>query len=162
MQPEDAVTALAFVRRVVQYLARPQDVDDLVQDTMLAVYSRGNYRGDAKYTTWLYQVAVNTVRDHLRRAGRQRRAADLDELPVDLASDFDLHARTVALIDAAKARRAVARLGERCEIVFEKRYVQGMTEGEVAEDMGISIAAVKARAHRARTAAAAAIVGAAA
>jgi RNA polymerase sigma-70 factor (ECF subfamily) len=162
IKPGDIAGAREWVRTIVRkYVRADEDVEDVTQEAMLRAHQyRESFRGDARYSTWLYRIAANTALIHLRAARRSlgEHVNPDDELP----SDFDLHARTVAQLDAARARRAVARMGLHYEIVFERRYAHGMTEPEVAEELGLTVAAVKARATRARNVAIAAIEPAAA
>jgi RNA polymerase sigma-70 factor (ECF subfamily) len=53
------------------------EAEDLTQDICLALPAKlGGYRGAAKFTTWLYRVAVNAAHDRRRRAASRARAAD--------------------------------------------------------------------------------------
>ena len=162
---EDIVTR--YQRRVFglacRLLGGHADAGDVLQETFLQVYTYlGSFRGDAKFSTWLYRVATNTALMH-RRAHARRPAEPLD----DFLPRFDaagVHAATPAelqvagradeLIDrqrlAAKAREALARLPDVYRDAFVLRDLEDLSTAEVADVLGLQPAAVRQRVHRAR------------
>jgi RNA polymerase sigma-70 factor (ECF subfamily) len=147
--PEDRGFVYAVARRIV---GSPEEADDVTQDTLLTAFrNRDAFRGESRYRTWLYRIAFTTALGHLRRRGRSREtlAANDDGLAYQIP-DGSPSAET-HLIDAENARivrGAVARLAPPYRDVLVARSTA--TEPEVAERLGISIANVKVRAHRAR------------
>jgi DNA-directed RNA polymerase specialized sigma24 family protein len=73
------------------------------------------------------------------------------------AAPGDLCSEVIARAESNTVRGAVAALGAKYPAVFWKRYGEGRTETEIAKELGLSIAAVKTRAFRARQAAVAAL-----
>ena len=73
------------------------------------------------------------------------------------AAPGDVREDALARVDVETATQAVANLGAKYPAVFWKRYGEGRTETEIAAELGISVAAVKTRAFRARQAAVAAL-----
>jgi RNA polymerase sigma-70 factor (ECF subfamily) len=160
---QDRVYALAF-----HLLRDPSEAEEVVQETFLTALEKlRTFRGDAAFTTWLHRVAANASLMRLRR--RKRSPESPAELPVDeLMPRFDETGR----IDAAprhdwskradeqlsdqQLRRAVEEaiqnLPEDYRIVFLLRDVEGLSSEEMAELLGVSVAAVKSRLHRARLA----------
>jgi len=81
----------------------PDDVDDLVQNTFLAVMkSARRFGGRSAVRTWIFGVAVNTVRRHSRGRGRRRRLA--------LAVSAEPEHRPPAVDDVADRRQSLRRL----------------------------------------------------
>lgn len=121
---------------------------DAVQDTFLTVFRKADqFRGDSRFSTWLYRVAVNTCYDHLRRA--KRRPADpLPEThdPPDRGSDDALGA--VELRPGLTA--ALASLNEEYRATIVLADVEGLPLGEVAEILQVAEGTVKSRLHRGR------------
>ena len=74
------------VSRIVYRMIGPSpDVEDVVQDVFLNVYrSLPSFRGDSKFSTWLYRLATNVTRMHLRRGRSRPRFADV-EVPEERA-----------------------------------------------------------------------------
>lgn len=132
----------AFLRRRLTRL--PDDVEDLVQETLLAVHNqRHTYDADQPLTAWLHAIAKYKLIDLLRRRAR-------DAVLEPLADDAELLA--AADHDAAEARRDLARLldllpdRQRLPIVCMK--LQGLSVAETARLTGMSEAAVKVGVHR--------------
>lgn len=123
----------------------PDDVEDLVQETLLAVHNqRHTYDPDQPLTAWIHAIARYKLVDLLRRrAGREMLNDPLDdELAVFAVSDTD----------AADARRDLGKLLEqlpdrqRLPIVHMK--LEGLSVAEAARVTGMSEAAVKVNVHR--------------
>jgi len=157
----------AYVRSVaMKYVRDEQDAEDVTQDAMLLAHRyRDSFRGESRYSTWLYRVTATAALMFLRR---QRRLAR--EVPASGAVDdegtgllerqtapTDLASEVIARAEVGTVADAVAKLGAKYPAVFWKRYGEGRTETEIARELGISVAAVKTRAFRARQAALAAV-----
>lgn len=133
----------AFLRRRVSSL--PDDVEDLVQETLLAVHNqRHTYEADQPLTAWVHAIARYKLIDFLRRrSGREGVTVTLDdELELLAASDAD----------ANEARNDVAALlaqlpdRQRLPIVCVK--IEGLSVAEAARRHGMSESAVKVGIHR--------------
>jgi RNA polymerase sigma-70 factor (ECF subfamily) len=155
----------AYVRSIaMKYVHDEHDAEDVTQDAMLLAYRyRDAFRGDSRYTTWLYRVTATAALMFLRKQRRLSReipasgtgATDedgsswLERVP----APTDLRAEVMARADLGVVAEAVAKLGAKYPAVFWKRYGEGRTETEIAKELGVSVAAVKTRAFRARQAA---------
>jgi len=139
------------------------DAQDAMQETFLLVYRNlGGFRGEARFSTWLYRIATNAALG-VRRARARRPTDPLDEfLP-----RFDAegrHVRTPAqlqvaacadeLIDqrllAARAREGIDRLPDMYREALVLRDLEELDTAEVAAILGLEPAAVRQRVHRAR------------
>ncbi|MGN6106031.1 MAG: RNA polymerase sigma factor [Kofleriaceae bacterium] len=156
----------AYVRSVaMKYVRDEQDAEDVTQDAMLLAHRyRDSFRGESRYSTWLYRVTATAALMFLRKQRRLAReipsSGAIEEdgtglleqqpAPTDLRGDVIRRAEVGTIADA------VARLGAKYPAVFWKRYGEGRTETEIARELGLSVAAVKTRAFRARQAALAA------
>jgi RNA polymerase sigma-70 factor, ECF subfamily len=155
----------AYVRSIaLKYVHNDADADDVTQDAMLLAHRyRDAFRGDSRYSTWLYRVTATAALMFLRKQRRLSRevlasatgGVDEDGTPwlERVAAPLDVRAEVIARTDLGLVADAVARLGAKYPAVFWKRYGEGRTETEIAKDLGISVAAVKTRAFRARQAA---------
>lgn len=124
--------------------ASPSAGDDLAQETFLRVLRhRATFRGDARFTTWIYRIARNLCLEHLARAARDQRIAERwkVEAPVSLAPD-----RPDELEVLATALEALA--PEQREVLVLCRY-HDLPFTEVAEILGCTPGAARVRAHRA-------------
>jgi RNA polymerase sigma-70 factor (ECF subfamily) len=153
----------ARLYRLACRLTDEGDARDVVQEAFLAAY-RGlpAFRGESRFSTWLYRIATNAALMH-RRARARRRTESLEAfLPRFDADGFhaaepaDLRAASRAdeILDrkrlAEKARAGLDRLPDIYRDAFVLRDLEEMTTGEVAEVLGIEAAAVRQRVHRAR------------
>jgi RNA polymerase sigma-70 factor, ECF subfamily len=147
--PEDRGFVYAVARRIV---GTPEEADDVTQDTLLAAFRhRDAFRGDSRYRTWLYRIAFTTALGHLRKRGRSREAlAPTEEvLARQVADPAPSPEQCVQDAEVARlVRDAVSNLAQPYRDVVVARV--DATEPEVAEALGISVANVKIRAHRAR------------
>ena len=144
----------AFLRKRLARL--PDDVEDLVQETLLAVHNqRHTYEADQPLTAWVHAIARYKLVDLLRRrAGREAMNEPLDdELAVFASSDTE----------AADARRDLAkllgRLPERQRLPIQYMKLEGLSVIEAARACGMSESAVKVGVHRGLKALAAMIRG---
>lgn len=157
----------AYVRSVaLKYVRDEADAEDVTQDAMLLAHRyRDSFRGESRYSTWLYRVTATAALMFLRRQRRLARevpaSGSVDEEGAGLLerapAPTDLRGEVIARADAGIIAEAVARLGAKYPAVFWKRYGEGCTETEIASQLGLSVAAVKTRAFRARQAAIAAV-----
>jgi len=153
-----------YVRSIaMKYVHNEHDAEDVTQDAMLLAHRyRDAFRGDSRYSTWLYRVTATAALMFLRKQRRLAReipasgtGPDEDSTPwLDrVPAPTDLRAEVIARANLGVVSEAVARLGAKYPAVFWKRYGEGRTETEIARELGVSVAAVKTRAFRARKAA---------
>ena len=122
-----------------------RDVDDLYQETWLRVVrAAARFDRQRRFTTWLFQIAVNLCHDwHRRPPPEPRDPAAADALP----SRTDDTARVDAALDA---RRLLAALPEEQRSAVILRYYHDLSEDDVAEILGCPRGTVKSRLHHAR------------
>jgi RNA polymerase sigma-70 factor, ECF subfamily len=140
------------VARLVQRMTgRPSDLEDIVQEVFLQVYrSIKDFRGQSRFSTWLYRVTVNVVLMH-RRAARSRPV--LQEAPDD---GFGPDSRELPDDQVARARRVAAfyrlldRLSDKKRAVFVLHELEGLSPGEIASVVGAPVLTVRTRLFYAR------------
>ena len=146
----------------MKYVKDEDAASDVAQDAMLLAFRhRKSFRGDSRYTTWLYRIAATTALMHLRKQRRKAREVPFPTRAGAAARDslFERPANESGPEDRAGAREAVAivetrlaELGDKYEDVFRLRFCEGYTESEIAAELGLNVATVKTRAYRARLA----------
>ncbi len=137
-----------LVHRLLGWPARASEVDDVVQETLLAAWRhRESFRGDAAWTTWLHRIALRKAQNHTRAAAVRRRLFGWfqaepaePEAAASPAPDERIDAMQVALQQLAHGDRAVLVL----------RYLEQREIPQIAALLGCSRAAVDARLMRAR------------
>lgn len=135
--------------------------EDCVQEVFLKlVRTRGSWRPDAKFTTWLYRIAENHWIDRYRsrRAAPETTSLDAEvtegggpleqavagsaRAPDDEAADHEL---------SEAMRRALTKLTEEQRQVFTMAETRGMKYAEIGEILGVPVGTVKSRMHAATT-----------
>lgn len=132
-----------FMRRG---LPNPTDVDDLVQQTFLHLHrARNDYQPSRPMRPWMFTIAYNLKREHLRRHKRRPTTALLRE-PTSRESTPSESA------EAQQAQRRIHQvlrlLPESQREVIELHWFAGLSFAEVAQVVGAELSAVKVRAHR--------------
>lgn len=142
-------------------LRNSQDAEEATQDAFLTLYRKiGTFDESRKFFSWFYRVALNSAYSRARRRPSLPTVAIEDRLPRfsgDGHFAADVPDWSVAIEDQAVARELAARAGEfiaelppAYRDVIWMSDVEGMTAGEIAETLDISIPAFKSRLHRAR------------
>jgi RNA polymerase sigma-70 factor (ECF subfamily) len=129
-----------------------EDAQDVVQDAYLRAY-RGikRFRGDARFTTWMYRITANCASTQLAKRSRSRHE-DLDEDvdDIDTRADHNPELRAEAAFDRDRVVRALQELPPRLRAVVVLRDVYDLPHESIADELGITEAAAKVRLHRAR------------
>jgi RNA polymerase sigma-70 factor (ECF subfamily) len=139
------------VYRVVARLAGSGDIEDLVQEVFFVVHRRlGEFRGEARVSTWLFRIAYRVVGAHIRRERLRRRMRELFGRGVELATAPN--APEDELDRKGRVERALARLSfdQRSALVLFE--VEGWSASEIAEAVGAPVGTVYRRLHDARLA----------
>ena len=114
-----------------------RDVDDLVQDVFLIVFTRlKSLREPAAFGGWLATIARNRATDYLRQTREQV------ELPDELPGGDPIDAETFAVLDV------VRQLPDAYRDTLLMRLVEGMSGAEIAERTGLTPGSVRVNLHR--------------
>ncbi len=145
-------------RVAYRVLGDPDDAEDAVQETFLAVYRNiHTFRGEAKFSSWLYRIAYNQAVALLRRRQRAQQVY-LDDMETD--DDLPLPDTVTPLPEEALREEEIQRclhdllmeLSPKLRAAFVLHEIEGLPIREVAEILGLKESAVKMRLHRARLA----------
>jgi RNA polymerase sigma-70 factor (ECF subfamily) len=133
----------------LRMLGRDDEAKDATQETFLSAYRNlSKFRGEAKFSSWIYRIALNVCNTRLR--GRARNAISIEEqyeavgfeIPADtedLGTDIQRDQVT------AYVRRALQALPpEMRQVIIMKEY-EGLKFSEIAEVLAIPISTVKTR-----------------
>ena len=140
-------------------VGNPEDAADLSQEAFLRAYrSIGSFRGDSKFSVWLYRLTTNICIDFLRSKGRKPTVSltmendDEETQELDVADDrFDPEEN----FQRAELQRAVQRglnaLPEEFRTILVLRELEGMSYAEIGEILHLEEGTVKSRLFRARS-----------
>ena len=150
---EKAVYAIAQ-----RMTGNPEDAADMTQETFIKAYnSLGSFRGDSKFSVWLYRIANNVCLDFLRSRSRKPTVSlsveddEGEESQLDVADESQ---SPELLLERGLTRDAVRRgldtLPPDYRQILLLREIQGLSYEEISSALGIDLGTVKSRIFRAR------------
>jgi len=128
--------------------------DDLAQEIFVKVYfSLSKFHFRSEFGTWLYRIAVNHIKDHLRKVSR-RKEVSLEEFEnAPPVADDQVKEREKELDDDLKKKavfRVLETLPQKYQVILTLRDVKGFSYEEITRILKISPGTVDSRLHRAR------------
>lgn len=127
-------------------LRRREDANDLLQQVFLQLHRhRNDYQSERPFRPWLYTIALNLKRQHLRYHGRRPES----ELDASLESTLSTPGEQLRFEDRQSLDRALAVLSEEAREVVLLHWFGGLSMAEIGELLGASVSAIKVRSHRA-------------
>lgn len=131
----------AIIHKVVNlYVDDDEDRRDIVQEVITQAYSGfQNFRGDAKFSTWLYKVSLNTALTTIKKQKRRDEAELNQQLP-DLPEEnekAELLYRAIKMLDPVNK-------------MIVSLHLEGFDNPEISEIAGISINHVAVKLHRSK------------
>ena len=145
---------------VARYIRDSSEVLDVTQEAFLKAYrALPSFRGESAFYTWIYRIAINTVKNHLVAQGRRPPGDDVDaELAEQMDVGFKLRETSTPegelLSDeiADNVQAALDELPEELRTAIVLREFEGMSYEEIATAMECPIGTVRSRIFRAREA----------
>ena len=144
----------------IYYLQQVTEAEEITQDVFVEVYhSAAGFRGNSSVATWVYRIAVNKCLDRLRYQNRQKRFAfvsslfnkETGALMYD-APGTDNPGKALENKEKAKILQdAIRQLPMNQQTAFILRQVEGLSQKEIAEIMGMGEKAVESLIQRAKT-----------
>ena len=156
-------TGIVSFNRVHHFLKNQQDAEEVTQDAFIRAH-RGlaNFRGDASFSTWLYQIATNLAHNRYWYWFRRKRdySISLDQ-PLSVEGDLTLEnvmpSEGETPSEAAVTQEFVERvsecmdgLGAKHREVLILRNVKNLSYEQISQQLEISVGTVKSRIARAR------------
>jgi RNA polymerase sigma-70 factor (ECF subfamily) len=146
---ERPIYALAY-----RVIGREEDARDVCQETFLRAFrALGGFKGQAKFSSWLYRIALNLCRDWIRRQKRGTFIQTPEGIDVqDLAAERGPTESIEDLVSRREMSRAVARAmaalpeDQRTAIILKEYH--GMTFQEIADLLGCPLSTVKTRTYQ--------------
>lgn len=128
-------------------LGNEQDAADLAQDVCVGLVGKlSSYRGESRFTTWLYRVVANAALDRLRRDGtRRRKEQDFTEAEAVIRAG-----QAGGADETIWLRQALDGLGADLRATVILVAGEGLRHSEAAEVLGVTESTVSWRMHEAR------------
>jgi RNA polymerase sigma-70 factor (ECF subfamily) len=146
---ERPIYALAY-----RVIGREEDARDVCQETFLRAFrALPGFKGQAKFSSWLYRIALNLCRDWMRRQRRTPVVQIPDGVdPVELASERGPTESIETLVErnelSAVVAEAMALLPEEQRTAIILKEYHGMTFQEIADLQGCPLSTVKTRLYQ--------------
>lgn len=142
---------------VYRMLGKEHDAEEVCQDAFTAAYlNLKNFRREAKFSSWLYRIAINLSTSHLRKRQRTNMesldelreggtTAEFDALRWSRSGHIGAEERAVERDRARRVRRAIERLPDDHRVIIILKEYHGLTFKEIAEVLNIPTSTVKTR-----------------
>jgi len=151
----DQLYRLAYAR-----VGNTQDAEDIVQETFIKAFrAKEQFQGRATVRSWLIQILLNTIKDHLRKRQRMVSTVELTDALTDSSSRQNLEPASTApgpeqqLADKeidAELQRALRAIPENFLIPLLLREIYDATYDEIAQILNVPKGTVMSRISRAR------------
>lgn len=136
-------------------LTRDRDVaDDLAQEAFIkAYYALPRFQSRSGFGTWLYRIAINHVRDYLRKKSRIIQISIENIKESSILQEDKTMKEEKEHIEAQRrqlVRQSIRSLPEKHQVILSLRDIQGFSYEEISKILKISAGTVDSRIHRAR------------
>jgi RNA polymerase sigma-70 factor (ECF subfamily) len=138
------------------------EAEDLAQEVFISIFKHiDQFRGDAKFTTWMYRIATNHARNRIKFLSRRARGKhqDIEDTPESKVDDNPMTERLARPDDQAMGReleviirQGLADLSEAHRTIVVLRDIQNLSYREISEVTDLPEGTVKSRLYRARAA----------
>lgn len=136
------------------FMRNKETADDLAQEIFIKVYyALEKFKFRSGFGTWLYRIAVNHIKDHLRKHGKEKLISleALGREPSQQENETQKKERIQERADRKKLLyRALQALPEKHQVILTLRDIQGHSYEEIANILKLSPGTVDSRLHRAR------------
>ena len=135
----------------------PDDAADMTQETFIKAYrALSGFRGDSKFSSWIYRIASNVCLDFLRSRSRHPQVS-LSTVDEDDRATFELpdmrqnpEEQLMKKLGMEAVRRGLEQLPEQQRQILVLRELGGLSYAELAQTLGLEEGTVKSRIFRAR------------
>jgi RNA polymerase sigma-70 factor (ECF subfamily) len=136
----------------LKMLKNTEDAEELAQDTFVKAFqSIRTYKGDAKFSTWLYRIAYNSAISFLRK--RKMVIYSLDEQQLSDQDELNINNRLDGIDQeelAENLKKAMAALPEDDQVLVTLYYYEDQSVEDISKITGLTASNVKVKIHRAR------------
>ena len=128
-----------------------REAEDIVQEAVATAFrDAAKFEGRSKFSTWLYGIALNLCRKHLRDKARHATSGKQEVLEAQPARGRGVLSSVIRHEMAERLEISVGRLPTSMREAFLLRYVDGMDYPEISAITGVSEGTARVRAFRAR------------
>jgi RNA polymerase sigma factor (sigma-70 family) len=142
---------------VLGIIQNETEAEDLTQDVFIKVFENiGSFKGESKFSTWLYRIATTTALDHLRSKKRKKRFGFMQSLFGNGEREErqlpDFHHPGIKLDNKERSAvlfKAIAKLPENQKAAFTLHKLEGLSYRDISEALNTTVSAVESLMSRA-------------
>jgi RNA polymerase sigma-70 factor (ECF subfamily) len=146
-----------LVNFIFRYTGNRDDAEDYAQDTFLKLYkSKHLYREIAKFSTWFYTIALNTVKTNIKKKNRYS-SISISDFDPENDKDYDLKSNDSGPEEIVNSgleieiiQNAINSLDDAFREVIVLRDIEDLEYDEIAKITGLPLGTVKSRINRGR------------
>lgn len=136
----------------IRMLKNREEAEEVSQDTFIKVFkSLGKFKGDSKFSTWIYRVAYNTCLDRIKKNKRQLKEVSIDEFTEHQIKTMDNALDTLEKHEQEKAiQECLQQLPSEDSFLLTLFYFEDFTLEEISKIVNIEVNNVKVKLFRSR------------
>ncbi|TYP95274.1 RNA polymerase, sigma subunit, ECF family [Fodinibius salinus] len=139
---------------VNRFVKSDADTEELAQQIFVKTYERlSSFKGDSKFSSWLYMIAMNHCKDYAKNIRRQNKNFNEVDDHV-LHQKMDQHEAADAAIENAEwnnlIKKGLDEINDKYSKAFLMKYESDMTYQAMSQRLGTSVSALKVRVYRAK------------
>jgi len=147
---------ILIFRRALKALRSPDEAEDLTQEVLLLAFRKlASFKGESKFSTWIYSITTNCLRMAIRTKSRRRKKENSPEW--DLFTESKQCYQISSCYGAVEARNEIETVFKIIDLMSEENQsiikdvtIKGMSLSDIADKNLMNINSVKTRIHRAR------------
>lgn len=140
----------SLIRKITfMYAQNETEADDMFQEICIQLWqSFPHFKGNSKFSTWLYRIAINTCVSWIRKESKHKKVADRQEfLQLDISDDETFYEKEEKKEQLNAMYRAIKQLNE-IDRTLIMLYLDEVVYSEIADIMGLSINNIKVKMSR--------------
>lgn len=139
---------------LTRFLDSKEDAQDVLQDSFLSAFANAkSFKGNSRFYTWVYRIAMNHAIDlHRRKKPRQTLSIHREDQSdwLTASNEGEAHQSIVQEENCQLIRKALSILSEEHRLVIVMKEIDDMRYEEIAEVLEVPVGTVRSRLHRAR------------
>jgi len=133
------------------------EIEDALQEVFLKIFKGiHNFRGDAKLSTWIYQITINVGKDYIRKKKKNPvENIDLTEnytegIGIQPEANVNVSNEVLDELEMEKIKNIMEKLSEEDRLLIKLRDIDGLSYDEIAKKLNKPLGSIKSRLHYAR------------
>lgn len=136
----------------LRMLKHREEAEEVAQDTFVKMYkSIRRFKGDSKFSTWLYKIAYNACLDRIKKNKKYLNEVEINEFTIHQIKTLDNALENMQQKEQAEAiQRCITKLPSEDSVLLTLYYFEDLSLGEISEIMGITTNSIKVKLFRCR------------